>query len=61
MQFPNIPKLITGFIADSKRVLEISYKPDQTTFKRTLKVVFIGTVILGVMGFIISTIITFLT
>jgi protein translocase SEC61 complex gamma subunit len=53
--------MVTGFIADSKRVLEISYKPDQTTFKRTLKIVLIGTLILGIMGFIISTIITFLT
>jgi len=53
--------MITGFIADSKRVLEISYKPDQKTFNRTLKIVLIGTLILGVLGFIIATIITFIT
>jgi protein translocase SEC61 complex gamma subunit len=53
--------MVMGFIADSKRVLEISYKPDQKSFNRTLKIVLIGTLILGALGFVIATIITFLT
>lgn len=54
-------KSITGFIDDSKRVLAISYKPDQETFMRTVKIVLLGTIILGVLGFIIAEIIGLVT
>ncbi len=45
------------FYSNSKHVLSVSYKPDMDTFKRTLKVVIIGILLLGILGFIISTII----
>ncbi len=57
----DVSKSISGFISDSKRVLAISYKPDQKTFNRTLKIVLLGTLIIGVLGFIIATIISLLT
>lgn len=53
----NIVKKLKDFIADSERVLGISYKPDQATFMRTIKIVLIGTLILGILGFIIAEII----
>jgi protein transport protein SEC61 subunit gamma and related proteins len=57
----DIIKSIRGFLSDSKRVLDISYKPDMGTFQRTVKIVLIGTLILGVLGFIIATIIGVIT
>lgn len=57
----NVPKMLKDFLSDSKRVLDISYKPDMETFKRTLKIVLVGTIILGAIGFLISEIIKFLT
>ncbi len=53
----NLVKRLRNFYADSKRVLGISYKPDQQTFMRTVKIVLIGTLILGILGFIIAEIV----
>lgn len=44
-------KSIKEFISDSKHVASVSYKPDTDTFKRTLKIVLIGILILGILGF----------
>lgn len=56
MNLNPIPR-IKSFYADAKHVMGVSYKPDMDTFMRTLKIVLIGVLILGVMGFIISEII----
>ena len=56
MQWNPIPKL-KQFFEDSNRMLSISYKPGMTEFKRTLKIVLLGTIVLGIMGYIISIII----
>ncbi|MEM3791197.1 MAG: preprotein translocase subunit SecE [Candidatus Micrarchaeaceae archaeon] len=45
---------IKGFYSEAKHIIEISYKPDVKTFKRTMKIVIIGVIILGVMAFVIS-------
>ncbi len=50
-------KSLKEFYSDAKHVASVSYKPDSATFKRTLKVVLVGILILGVLGFIISFII----
>lgn len=57
----NIIKILKDFIADSRRVIDISYKPDMDTFKRTMKIVLIGTLILGALGFVIEFIVTYIT
>ena len=57
----NIKRMLKSFYSDSKHVLSVSYKPDMPTFKRTLKVVLLGTLVLGVLGFIITEIINFVT
>ena len=48
---------VRNFFADAKHVASVSYKPDSDTFKRTLKVVLIGILILGMLGFAVSFII----
>ncbi|MDE1855198.1 MAG: protein translocase SEC61 complex subunit gamma [Candidatus Micrarchaeota archaeon] len=53
MNLNPIPKL-KQFSADANRMLSISYKPGMNEFKRTLKIVLLGTIVLGIMGYIIS-------
>ncbi len=57
----NPVKRVKEFYADAKHVLSVSYRPDAATFKRTIKIVVIGTLILGFMGFIFSLIINLVT
>ena len=54
-----VPKL-KRFYSDARHIISVSYKPDTASFKRTLKIVLIGIIILGILGFIISEIINFL-
>ncbi len=54
----NILQKLRGFISNSKHVMSVSYKPGTDVFVRTIKVVLIGTIILGISGFIISIIIS---
>lgn len=48
---------LKDFYSDAKHVMSVSYKPDMDTFKRTLKVVLIGIILLGILGFLIYLII----
>ena len=43
---------------NSKHVMSVSYKPGTDAFVRTTKVVLLGTILLGVVGFILSIIIS---
>ena len=45
------------FIEDSNRMFSVSYKPSAQEFKRTLKVVLLGTMLLGILGYMISIIV----
>jgi protein translocase SEC61 complex gamma subunit len=54
-----IPKL-KRFYSDSKHIISVSYKPDSHAFKKTLKIVLLGIIILGILGFIIAEIINLL-
>ena len=49
----NVQESINKFIKDSKRVLKVSRKPDGKEYMELAKVVSIGVVIVGVIGFII--------
>jgi protein translocase SEC61 complex gamma subunit len=48
---------IKKFFADARHILSISNKPSNEEFKRTLKVVLFGTLVLGIFGYIISLIV----
>ncbi|MDE1870359.1 MAG: protein translocase SEC61 complex subunit gamma [Candidatus Micrarchaeota archaeon] len=43
-----------SFYANARHVINISYKPNVQHFSKTLKIVLVGTLIVGVMGYIIS-------
>ena len=49
----NVQEYFNKFIKDSKRVLKVSRKPDGKEYMELAKVVSIGVVIVGVIGFII--------
>ena len=50
-----------NFIVNSKHVLNISYRPTHEEFDRSAKVIVIGILIIGFLGFIIGLIISLLT
>ncbi|MBQ6099859.1 MAG: protein translocase SEC61 complex subunit gamma [Methanobrevibacter sp.] len=49
----NVQESFNKFIKDSKRVLKVSRKPDLPEYKELAKVVSIGVLIIGVIGFVI--------
>ena len=53
MELNFIPAL-RSFYDNAKHVMSVSYKPGMDHFQQTLKVVLVGTAILGVLGFVIS-------
>ena len=53
----NVVGKLKDFYSDAKHVMSVSYKPDLDTFKRTLKIVLIGIILLGILGFVIYLII----
>ena len=50
-----------NFVVNSKHVLNISYRPTHEEFNRSAKVIVIGILIIGFLGFIIGLIISLLT
>ena len=49
---------LSKFIDDSKRVLSITYKPNSEEFNKSAKIILIGILLVGVIGFIIAIIIS---
>lgn len=49
-----------SFFANAKHVINISYKPSVEHFTKTLKIVLLGTLIVGILGFVVSSIINLL-
>ena len=49
----NVQESFDKFIKDSKRVLKVSRKPDGKEYVELAKVVSIGVLIVGVIGFVI--------
>ncbi len=46
------------FINDSRHVLSISYKPKEQEFRKSIRIILIGIAIIGILGFIISIVIS---
>ncbi len=55
-----MPKLRT-FFTNSKHILNISYKPSNEEFNKSARVILLGILIIGALGFIISIIIGYLS
>ena len=49
----NVQESFDKFIKDSKRVLKVSRKPDAQEYRELAKVVSIGLLIIGVIGYVI--------
>lgn len=49
----NVQEEFNKFIKDSKRVLKVSRKPDAKEYMELAKVVSIGVLIVGVIGYVI--------
>ena len=49
----NVQESFDKFIKDSKRVLKVSRKPDSKEYMELAKVVSIGVLIIGAIGFVI--------
>ncbi len=54
----SIPSRLSKFIDDSKRVMSISYKPSSEEFNKSAKIILIGILLIGAVGFIIAIIIS---
>ncbi len=50
----------TNFITNARHILYVSYKPSEDRYKKTAKVILIGVVTIGLVGFIIAIIISLL-
>ena len=49
----NVQESFNKFIKDSKRVLKVSRKPDFKEYRELAKVVSIGVLVVGAIGFVI--------
>ena len=56
MKFDPVGSL-KSFYANARHIISVSGKPGQDEFTRTLKVVLLGALALGIFGFIISLIV----
>ena len=57
----NIAKSLSSFWGDAKRVIAVSIRPTSEEFRRTLKIVLLGVLVLGILGFGISIITKLIT
>ncbi|MFP3215175.1 MAG: protein translocase SEC61 complex subunit gamma [Candidatus Micrarchaeota archaeon] len=55
---PSMLSRLKHFYENSKHVLSISYKPSMSDFKKTAKIVLYGTLAIGILGYIISLIVS---
>jgi protein translocase SEC61 complex gamma subunit len=56
MKFNPVASL-RSFFANARHIMSVSSKPSPDEFTRTLKVVLLGAIVLGIFGFVISLIV----
>lgn len=52
---------LRSFFTNSKHILNISYKPSNEEFNRSARIIVLGIIIIGVLGYLISLIIGYLS
>jgi protein transport protein SEC61 subunit gamma and related proteins len=52
---------LKDFWENSKRIINISYKPTNDEFRKAAKIVLLGILLIGISGFIIGAILYFIT
>ncbi len=51
---------LKGFLDNSKHVLNVSYRPTREEFNKSAKIIIIGILAMGVLGFVLGVIISLL-
>jgi protein translocase SEC61 complex gamma subunit len=57
----NLGHRFRSFLANAKHILNISYRPSQQEFSRSAKVILLGILLIGFLGFIISLIVGYIS
>lgn len=52
---------IRKFIDNSKHVMSVSYKPSAAQYRKSAKIVILGILLIGVLGFVIAIAVSLLT
>ena len=52
---------LTTFLTNARHILNISYKPSNEEFNRSARVILLGILLIGALGFIISLIVGYLS
>lgn len=52
---------LRAFMGNAKHVMHISYKPNAQEFNKTARIVILGIILIGIIGFIISLIVSFVS
>ncbi len=50
-----------NFVTNSRHVLNISYRPTNEEFKKSAKIIILGIIAIGVLGFVLGILISFIT
>lgn len=53
----DIVSILKKFAYNSKRVINVSYKPTRPEFNKSIKIIIIGIAIIGMIGFVMSVVI----
>ncbi|ASI13474.1 preprotein translocase subunit SecE [Candidatus Mancarchaeum acidiphilum] len=56
----NVYEKFKSFLSNSRHIIDISYKPESREYDRSAKIIILGILLLGVVGFIIAVIISLL-
>lgn len=57
----SITSRLTTFLSNAKHVMHTSYKPGPEEFSRVAKVIILGILLIGFLGFVISLIVGYIT
>lgn len=52
---------LRSFFSNARHILNISYKPSNEEFNKSARIIVLGIIIIGVLGYIISLLIGFLS
>ncbi len=54
----NVSLKLKSFIQNSRHIISISYKPNKAEFNRSAKIIILGILVVGTLGFLIALIIS---
>ena len=57
----NVKQKFNTFIVNSRHVINVSYRPSNKEFSRSAKIIILGVLLIGVMGFAIGIVISLIT